>query len=67
MKALVGEVGEKPYRAKQLWEWLWKKKARAFEDMSGILPKAFREKLAERTLFRPLTLVEEQLSARTAP
>ena len=61
VKALVAEVGEKPYRAKQLWEWLWKKKARAFDDMSD-LPKVFREKLAERTLFRPLTLVEEQLS-----
>ena len=61
IKALVADLGEKPYRAKQLWEWLWKKKARSFDDMSD-LPKAFREKLAERTLFRPLTLVEDQLS-----
>jgi 23S rRNA (adenine2503-C2)-methyltransferase len=29
VKALVQELGEKPYRAKQLWEWLWKKKARS--------------------------------------
>ncbi len=59
--ALVAELGEKPYRAKQLWEWLWKKKARTWDDMSD-LPKAFRAKLAERHLFRSLTLVEEQLS-----
>ena len=39
IKSLVTELGEKPYRAKQLWEWLWKKKARAWDDMSD-LPKA---------------------------
>jgi len=61
IKALVAELGEKPYRAKQLWEWLWQKKARSWADMSD-LPKAFREKLAERTLFRPLVLAEEQRS-----
>ncbi|HPF91734.1 MAG TPA: 23S rRNA (adenine(2503)-C(2))-methyltransferase RlmN, partial [Flavobacteriales bacterium] len=41
--------------------WLWKKKARSFDDMSD-LPKAFRTALAERTVLRPLTLVEEQRS-----
>ncbi len=61
IKALVAELGEKPYRAKQLWEWLWKKKARAWDDMSD-LPKAFRSQLAERTLLRPLVLAEEQRS-----
>ena len=61
VKALVQELGEKPYRAKQLWEWLWKKKARTWDDMSD-LPKAFRERLAERALFRPLVLAEEQRS-----
>ncbi|MBK7240296.1 MAG: 23S rRNA (adenine(2503)-C(2))-methyltransferase RlmN [Flavobacteriales bacterium] len=61
LTALVADLGEKPYRAKQLWDWLWKKKARAWDDMSD-LPKAFREKLSEHTLFRPLELVEEQRS-----
>ncbi|MGV3636031.1 MAG: 23S rRNA (adenine(2503)-C(2))-methyltransferase RlmN [Flavobacteriales bacterium] len=61
IKTLVHEVGEKPYRAKQLWEWLWKKKARSFDDMSD-LPKTFRSHLAERTVLRPLSLVEEQRS-----
>ena len=61
IKSLVAELGEKPYRARQLWEWLWKKKARSFDDMSD-LPKAFRTALAERTVLRPLTLVEEQRS-----
>ncbi|MCB9182702.1 MAG: 23S rRNA (adenine(2503)-C(2))-methyltransferase RlmN [Flavobacteriales bacterium] len=61
IKSLVAELGEKPYRAKQLWEWLWKKKARSFDDMSD-LPEGFRAVLAERTVLRPLVLVEEQRS-----
>ena len=61
VQALVAELGEKPYRAKQLWEWLWRKKARTWDDMSD-LPKAFRALLAERTVLRPLTLAEEQRS-----
>ncbi|MBL7953510.1 MAG: 23S rRNA (adenine(2503)-C(2))-methyltransferase RlmN [Flavobacteriales bacterium] len=61
IKTLVNEVGEKPYRVKQLWEWLWRKKARSFDDMSD-LPKTFRSHLAERTVLRPLALVEEQRS-----
>ncbi|MBL8000573.1 MAG: 23S rRNA (adenine(2503)-C(2))-methyltransferase RlmN [Flavobacteriales bacterium] len=61
VQALVAELGEKPYRAKQLWEWLWKKKARSWEAMSD-LPKTFRAQLAERCVLRPLVLAEEQRS-----
>jgi len=28
--------GDKPFRAKQVWEWLWKKSARNFDEMSNI-------------------------------
>ncbi|MFA5781654.1 MAG: 23S rRNA (adenine(2503)-C(2))-methyltransferase RlmN [Bacteroidales bacterium] len=28
--------GDKPFRAKQVWEWLWKKSARSFDDMTNI-------------------------------
>ncbi len=59
--SLVAELGEKPYRAKQVWEWLWKKHAHSIDEMSD-LPKAFRTKLAERATLRPLTLAEEQRS-----
>jgi 23S rRNA (adenine2503-C2)-methyltransferase len=61
VQALVAQVGEKPYRAKQLWEWLWKKHAHSWDAMSD-LPKAFRAQLAERTVLRPLVLAEEQVS-----
>ncbi len=61
VSALVEGIGERSYRAKQVWEWLWRKSARSFEQMSD-LPKALRSKLAERTTLRPLTLAEEQRS-----
>ncbi len=28
--------GEKPYRAKQVYEWLWKKSAKKFDDMTNL-------------------------------
>jgi 23S rRNA (adenine2503-C2)-methyltransferase len=62
VQLLTEELGEKPYRGKQLWEWLWKKRARSWDDMSD-LPKTFRAKLAERCVLRPLVLAEEQRSA----
>ncbi|MCB0809694.1 MAG: 23S rRNA (adenine(2503)-C(2))-methyltransferase RlmN [Flavobacteriales bacterium] len=61
LDALVNDLGEKPYRARQLWDWIWKKGAHGWEEMTD-LPKAFRTALAERTVLRPLTLVEEQRS-----
>ncbi|MEM9991270.1 MAG: 23S rRNA (adenine(2503)-C(2))-methyltransferase RlmN [Bacteroidota bacterium] len=32
-------IGEKPFRAKQVYEWLWKKSARTFEEMTNISKK----------------------------
>ncbi|HMN05597.1 MAG TPA: 23S rRNA (adenine(2503)-C(2))-methyltransferase RlmN [Flavobacteriales bacterium] len=58
---LVMDLGEKPYRAKQVWEWLWKMNASSIEAMSN-LPKAFRTLLAEKVVLRPLTVAEEQNS-----
>jgi 23S rRNA (adenine2503-C2)-methyltransferase len=49
LSALVGRLGEKPYRAKQLYSWLHKKGAASLEAMSD-LPKVFREKLAAEKL-----------------
>jgi 23S rRNA (adenine2503-C2)-methyltransferase len=59
--ALVAELGEKPYRAKQVWEWLWKMHASSIEGMSNI-SKDLRAKLAERAVLRPLTIAEQQKS-----
>jgi 23S rRNA (adenine2503-C2)-methyltransferase len=40
------EQGEPKFRAKQVYEWLWQKKAGSFEDMSN-LSKVLRAKLQE--------------------
>ena len=61
VNALVAELGEKPYRAGQVWEWLWKKFPTGIEGMSN-LSKAFRQQLAERAVLRPLVLAEQQKS-----
>lgn len=37
-------AGEKKFRAQQVWEWLWKKGAAGFGEMSN-LPQALREQL----------------------
>ena len=38
------EMGEKKFRAKQVYEWLWEKSASSFQEMTN-LSKALREKL----------------------
>ena len=38
-------IDEKKFRVKQVWEWIWKKHAQSFEDMTN-LSKELREKLA---------------------
>ena len=40
------EKGEKSFRAKQVYEWLWQKSARSFDEMNN-LSKATRELLLE--------------------
>jgi 23S rRNA (adenine2503-C2)-methyltransferase len=40
------KMGEKKFRAKQVWEWLWQKHAASFDDMTN-LSKDLRLKLQE--------------------
>jgi 23S rRNA (adenine2503-C2)-methyltransferase len=44
MIAFFETIGEKKYRAKQVWEWIWKKSAHNFDEMTN-LSKELREKL----------------------
>ena len=46
MELLMGELGEPRFRAKQLFDWVQKKKAKSFDEMTN-LSKALREKLKE--------------------
>src|SRR5256885_16623931 len=53
LSALVSRLGERPYRARQLYSWLHRKAAASLDAMTD-LPHAFRERLAAET--RPATL-----------
>lgn len=46
LKTYFESIGDKKFRAIQAYEWLWKKNARSFEDMSN-LSKELRLKLSE--------------------
>ncbi|MCU0423881.1 MAG: 23S rRNA (adenine(2503)-C(2))-methyltransferase RlmN [Bacteroidia bacterium] len=55
------EMGEKTFRAKQVYEWLWKKSAHDFDVMSN-LPIALRDKLKSSFTINGITVVDKQIS-----
>lgn len=57
----ISSLGAKPFRSKQLYEWLWQKSARSFDEMSN-LPKEMREQLKSVYTIRPVTLSTQQVS-----
>lgn len=59
--AFLVENGEKAFRAKQIDEWLWKKGARSFEDMTN-LSKATRELLEQHFVINAVKVNEFQKS-----
>lgn len=54
--------GEPSYRAKQVFDWLWNKSARSFEEMSN-LSKSVREKLEADFQFQSIILDHSQHSS----
>ena len=61
MQKVFVENGEKAFRAKQLYEWLWKKSARSFEEMTN-LSKNQRKLLEENFEIPAVIVAEEQIS-----
>lgn len=61
LKNTMIEMGEKAFRAKQIYEWLHQKQAESFEEMSN-LSAALREKLKERCVLTTLKMLEVQTS-----
>ncbi len=55
-------LGEKKFRVKQVWEWLWQKHAHSFEDMTN-LSKELRHTLSETFSLPALTLDVSQYSS----
>lgn len=62
LEAFFATLGEKKFRAKQVWEWLWMKHAHSFADMTN-LSKELRQKLGENFSLPALTVDATQYSA----
>lgn len=60
MKIFFTEIGEKPFRGQQVFEWIYKG-ADSFEAMRN-LPKALQAKLAQMTEFQNIRTVTVQQS-----
>ncbi|MCC7029767.1 MAG: 23S rRNA (adenine(2503)-C(2))-methyltransferase RlmN [Chitinophagaceae bacterium] len=61
---LIATWNEKPFRARQIYEWIWKHGAGSIDDMLN-LSKALREKLKESYLLNAVRIHHTQLSDDT--
>ena len=61
LRKAMAEIGEEPYRAVQLFRWLYKEGARAFDDMTD-LSKGLREKLKDKFHMTKLSLSDSKRS-----
>ncbi|MBT2691397.1 23S rRNA (adenine(2503)-C(2))-methyltransferase RlmN [Bacillus sp. ISL-55] len=62
LKDWLKDQGEKPFRAEQIYDWLYKKRAASFEDMSN-LAKPLRDKLEEHFVLTTLSTIIQQTSS----
>ena len=58
---LLAELGEKRYRARQIWEWMYRRRVDRFEAMSN-LPAATIARLQQSAALGSLELVAQQRS-----
>ncbi|WP_118193481.1 23S rRNA (adenine(2503)-C(2))-methyltransferase RlmN [Albibacterium indicum] len=61
LKVDLDGLGEKAFRAKQIYEWLWQKSCVDFDQMSN-LSKELREKLKTNYVINPVSILKSQLS-----
>jgi 23S rRNA (adenine2503-C2)-methyltransferase len=62
LEAFVAELGSKPFRARQLMQWLYKRGVGSFAEMTD-LAKELRARLAERALVQAPQILSVQRSA----
>src|ERR1700726_4567075 len=62
LEAFVAQLGSKPFRARQLMNWMYKRGQGSFENMTD-LAKDFRAQLAERAAIRTPEIVSLHKSA----
>ena len=61
LKEIFIQMGEKAFRGAQVYEWLWKKSAHTFDEMSN-LSKELRDKLNANFVINAITVVDKQVS-----
>ncbi len=62
LKTFFTENGEKAFRVKQVFEWLWKKQATSFDDMSNLSLKT-RNLLKDNFFINAVSVAEKQISS----
>ncbi len=62
LKKDMEELGEKAFRATQIYEWIHVKLVQSFEEMTNISEK-LKEKLRQKYTFTTLEIVDKQVSA----
>lgn len=62
LKAYFVEKGDKPFRAKQVYDWLWSKNLHSFEEMTN-LSKSLRESLSQDFVINPIAVDTLQKSS----
>jgi 23S rRNA (adenine2503-C2)-methyltransferase len=61
LKAWLVEQGEKAFRAKQVYEWIWKHSAQSFDEMNNV-SLALRERLDQHFAINAVQVATKQLS-----
>lgn len=59
---IVNGLGEKPFRLKQIWSWIYHKGAKSIDEMSD-LSKSLREKIKENYEIKRPEITKKQISA----
>lgn len=55
LKDYFVSIGEKPFRAKQVYDWLWSKNQHSIEEMTNI-SKALRERISQDFIIQPIAV-----------
>ena len=61
IKSALEKMGEQLFRGEQIHEWLWKKNAQSFEEMTN-LSKSLRDKLNMSFFIDNIELKDQQIS-----
>ena len=61
IERFIGKLGEKPFRVKQIVEWMWQKHAHSFDEMTN-LSKDLRKQLEDNFMLPALTIDTTQQS-----